>query len=355
MVPSGDRAVAAATYAEQQGHHGANTFTNYHNASGMGPRVDPAAWVQVSCKVHDPYIPSVNPDGYWYLLSSSPWNDQYYAAANTFMNGDPWNGPYTHNTDFNVPDCGAPPPPPPPPPPSPTVRLTQGPTAPYGYRYAITLSNFAANSAISISCRDSVSPSGFYSFKLTTNGSGQAFTQSYCYTNDGPDHWVIANGIESNHVAWGARQPSGGTTSTPQGAGTESSSSSSGAAPTPSEVCDAFSGTQSPASNISDWLFGRFESGYGSLVVIPWSYFSENPQFVRKAKSIKEGDAVVGWRAVFPSDMYFALGHFTIKHTSVHCYTIEDTYDFSNVELPMWLQQQLHSAIPFKVRSSGKL
>jgi hypothetical protein len=22
------------------------------------------------------------------------------------MNGDPWNGPYTHNTDFSVPDCG---------------------------------------------------------------------------------------------------------------------------------------------------------------------------------------------------------------------------------------------------------
>ncbi len=41
---------AAATHAEQEGHHGVNAFTNYHNASGMGPRIDPAAWVQVSCK-----------------------------------------------------------------------------------------------------------------------------------------------------------------------------------------------------------------------------------------------------------------------------------------------------------------
>jgi hypothetical protein len=23
------------------------------------------------------------------------------------MNGDRWGGPYTHNTDFNVPDCGS--------------------------------------------------------------------------------------------------------------------------------------------------------------------------------------------------------------------------------------------------------
>jgi hypothetical protein len=59
----------------------------------------------VSCKVYDPYIASVNPDGYWYRIYSSPWNNQYYAPANTFMNGDPYGGPYTHNTDFAVPNC----------------------------------------------------------------------------------------------------------------------------------------------------------------------------------------------------------------------------------------------------------
>jgi len=101
----------AGTYAEQQGHHGADTFTNYHNASGKGPRVDPGAWVNVSCKVRDGYIQSANPDGYWYRLADAPWNNQYYAVANTFMNGDSWDGPYTHNTDFNVPDCGSEPPP----------------------------------------------------------------------------------------------------------------------------------------------------------------------------------------------------------------------------------------------------
>lgn len=92
-------------YTEQEGHHGVNTFTDPHNASGFGPRIQPAQYAQVSCKLHDPTIASVNPDGYWYRIASAPWNDGYYAPANTFMNGDPWGGPYTHNTDFNVPDC----------------------------------------------------------------------------------------------------------------------------------------------------------------------------------------------------------------------------------------------------------
>lgn len=93
------------TYAEQEGHYGANTFTNPYNASGMGSKLPAAAWVQVTCKVYAPAIQSANPDGYWYRIASSPWNNAYYAVANTFMNGDPWGGPYTHNTDFNVPNC----------------------------------------------------------------------------------------------------------------------------------------------------------------------------------------------------------------------------------------------------------
>ena len=93
----GAASASAGTYREQQGHNGVNTFTNYHNASGTGPRVDPATWVDVSCKVYDATIGTSNPDGYWYRIASSPWNDQYYAPANTFMNGDPWGGPYTRN------------------------------------------------------------------------------------------------------------------------------------------------------------------------------------------------------------------------------------------------------------------
>jgi hypothetical protein len=94
------------TWAEQETpNHPVNTFTNYHNASGMGPAIAAGQWVQVTCKVYDPFIASVNPDGYWYRIASSPWNNAYYSPANTFMNGDPYGGPYTHNTDFSVPNC----------------------------------------------------------------------------------------------------------------------------------------------------------------------------------------------------------------------------------------------------------
>ena len=97
---------APVTYTEQETpNHPVNTFTNYHNASGQGPAVAAGQYVQVSCKVYDPTIQSVNPDGYWYRIADSPWNNAYYSPANTFMNGDPYGGPYTHNTDFNVPNC----------------------------------------------------------------------------------------------------------------------------------------------------------------------------------------------------------------------------------------------------------
>ncbi|HEX6687958.1 MAG TPA: hypothetical protein VF085_04750 [Solirubrobacterales bacterium] len=99
-------APSPATWSEQETpNHPVNTFTNYHNASGMGPAIAAGQWVQVACKVYDPTIQSVNPDGYWYRIASTPWNGAYYSPANTFMNGDPYGGPYTHNTDFAVPNC----------------------------------------------------------------------------------------------------------------------------------------------------------------------------------------------------------------------------------------------------------
>ena len=94
-----------------------------------------------------------------------------------------------------------------------TVRLAQGPAAPAGFRYAITLSGFPANAAVTVNCRDSKDPGGFYTFTMTTDGAGNAFTQSQCYSADGPDHWVIASGVESNHVQWGGG--GGGTTPPP--------------------------------------------------------------------------------------------------------------------------------------------
>lgn len=104
--PSPSPSPPPANHNEQETpNHPVNTFTNYHNASGMGPAIAAGQWVEVSCRVYDPTIASVNPDGYWYRIASAPWNNTYYSPANTFMNGDPYGGPYTHNTDFSVPVC----------------------------------------------------------------------------------------------------------------------------------------------------------------------------------------------------------------------------------------------------------
>jgi hypothetical protein len=36
------------------------------------------------------------------------------------------------------------------------------------------------------------------------DGAGNGSTSSQCYSGDGPEHWITANGFESNHAAWGA-------------------------------------------------------------------------------------------------------------------------------------------------------
>lgn len=99
-----------------------------------------------------------------------------------------------------------------------TVRLSQGPAGPAGYRYAISLAGFSSNSSVSVTCHDSVDPGGFYGFTMATNGSGAAYTESQCYSADGPDHWVRVQDIESNRVAWGSGGGGGGTTPPPPSA-----------------------------------------------------------------------------------------------------------------------------------------
>jgi surface antigen len=79
------------------------TFSSYENASGPGPEISASQTVQVSCKVFAPEIASIEPEGYWYRIHTSPWKDEFYAAANAFENNT--EGKKTIDTDFKVPDC----------------------------------------------------------------------------------------------------------------------------------------------------------------------------------------------------------------------------------------------------------
>jgi hypothetical protein len=100
------RTTRTGAHFEQQGSRGSNSFSDPMNVSGEGPRVPPFAWVRVTCRIYAPQAGSVNPDGFWYRLASSPWNDVYFAPANTFWNGDqPGHLPYIHNTDFAIRMC----------------------------------------------------------------------------------------------------------------------------------------------------------------------------------------------------------------------------------------------------------
>jgi hypothetical protein len=99
--------VTGKIYREQEGHLGSTVYSNPSSLSAVG-RVQPLQIVQVSCKVLDPSMGSVSPDGYWYRIASTPWNNQAYAIANTFLNGDPIVGTSEvpqHYTDTSVQDC----------------------------------------------------------------------------------------------------------------------------------------------------------------------------------------------------------------------------------------------------------
>lgn len=83
------------------------------------------------------------------------------------------------------------------------VTVEAGPLAPVGRRYAITLSGFTPNVAVSVACFDSVDQATpFYTFSLVTDGNGAAFTAGQCYSADGPNYWVEAGGITSNIATW---------------------------------------------------------------------------------------------------------------------------------------------------------
>jgi len=97
--------LATKTYIEQEFNpNGAPTF-QFLNGSGAGIPVSYGQYVQISCKVFSTIVKSTVPDGYWYRLASMPWDNHYYVVANTFGNGDKLSGPYTHNTDWKVPNC----------------------------------------------------------------------------------------------------------------------------------------------------------------------------------------------------------------------------------------------------------
>ena len=91
-------------YTEKTGRIGANTFSDPRALTDRALPIPPDTEVQVRCRYYAPSIPSVVPDGFWYLIDSGKWAGRW-SPANSFMNGDVPGQPTLHNTDFAVPVC----------------------------------------------------------------------------------------------------------------------------------------------------------------------------------------------------------------------------------------------------------
>jgi hypothetical protein len=91
-------------YPEQTGSIGANTFSDPRAVTDRALSIPADTEVQVRCRYYAPSIPSVVPDGFWYLVDSGDWAGRW-APANSFMNGDVPGQATVHNTDFAVPVC----------------------------------------------------------------------------------------------------------------------------------------------------------------------------------------------------------------------------------------------------------
>lgn len=94
------------TFTEQAGGGSAKpTFRNPLVYGGLGPSVQPGQKVEVVCRYLQPNADASVKPGWWYLIASQPWNRQYYTVANSYLNGDPVEGPHIANVDEGVPEC----------------------------------------------------------------------------------------------------------------------------------------------------------------------------------------------------------------------------------------------------------
>lgn len=89
---------------------------------------------------------------------------------------------------------------------NPVVRLSKGAAATAGYWYVVRLRGFHPRAMVTVVCRDSADPNGFKTLSLTADNNGAAGVERACYSGDGPEHWVTANGLASNRVTWGGDQ-----------------------------------------------------------------------------------------------------------------------------------------------------
>jgi len=84
---------------------GTTSFRNPYALTGEGPSVANGLQVEVVCRLRG-LAGGTLTSGWWYLIDSPPWSRQYYTPANSYLNGDPPEGPHVSDVDGRVPECG---------------------------------------------------------------------------------------------------------------------------------------------------------------------------------------------------------------------------------------------------------
>jgi hypothetical protein len=126
------------------------------------------------------------------------------------------------------------------------------------------------------------------------------------------------------------------------------------------EICQSYSGDYIQDNGLlAEALFAHYLLGSGTPVVVDWSYFTQDSNFPYTAKALGIGGH--GYYQSSPTtNLFWALGTFSVYRTGPSCYRIYDHYDFTPDKVqntfyePVWALQ-MAGAKNFDVYGSGKL
>jgi uncharacterized protein (DUF697 family) len=186
--PSSPEQPASSSISLSQG--GPAPFGSWYSVSLSG--FAPGSQVTVTCR------DSVDPEGFWTQTFAIDGGGTAGDSTLCYSADGPDHWVTSDGVESNHVSWSAAPPPPP----SSSISLSQGGPAPFGSWYSVSLSGFAPGSQVTVTCRDSVDPEGFWTQTFAIDGGGTAGDSTLCYSADGPDHWVTSDGVESNHVSW---------------------------------------------------------------------------------------------------------------------------------------------------------
>lgn len=163
------------------------------------------------------------------------------------------------------------------------------------------------------------------------------------------------SGLLNDHfLNTGINQPNQPLSGVPS-CGTGQASSSTQPINRPVEVGGEY---MAPGGNLAAKLFTHYSAGLGTAVNVDWRWLTPYQAFTDFAKGLPIDPNGAVWRAPWDTDLFWALGSFTVARTSTNCFLVYDKYDFDPKSIldgaPAW-GIQAFGAREFQVFASGCL